>query len=623
MPPLQTQGMPPQDLTRLSPMSAQPMSRHSSSHSHQAMQPPPLYNMQSAHLNSYQRQWTQQYGQMHSSSPRRPIVSIPNQRRGTEGQVRRMMQPPNQSTDPFPFTSDNSYNFGPIGPASQPLAFDQRSQAPQGTPQPALHPRPHTAPDANVDFNQIQMALIDQSHAIPPGQDDMDIMNQYLAELGSGTNVLQSSPDTSNGPHTPSQSVPLPVIAVDNDSDEAGSQVTSHPDLLAEEVRSLLHQHGTKNGHGHLLISSRSLESILESIANRSSRASASNTGRSQKSISGSASSRTGKTNHLCSKCHKSCPRQSDLKKHMKRHSRPYGCVLDNCYKRFGSKNDLKRHESNMHPEQKECYRCDGSHRSDGRHCFQVFYHGRDNYKKHLQRCLTQDSHQIEKKANACRIPANNQGRFWCGFCDRIVDHETYGPEALKQRLSHIDNHFSQGNWAVDWIELGGNGFTKAEVEIKQNEARNHQIQARALSHGQQLEEGDSQASSSTSSSPDNEHLGGQSQAAPTLQAVAQQRDHAPVLQRQHSSASQYQQMSQQATHQQQMNLMQRARSQSQTMQQSVDTLRDPPPPQSYQQGQRLARQARCCECELQWPLALGRQCTSCGHDLCPTCRCR
>ena len=620
MAPLQTQGMPLQDFTRLSPMSAQPMSRHSSSHSHQTMQPPTLYDMQGANLASYQPQWTQSYGQTHNSSPMRPVISIPHQRRGTEGQVRRMMQPANQSTDPFPFTSDNLYNFGPVGPASQPPAFDQRSQAPEGTPQPALHPRPHTAPDADADFDQIRMALIDQSDAIPPGQDDMDIMNQCLAELGSGTNILQSSPSTSNGPHTPSQLVPLPVIAVNNDSDEAGSQVTSRPDLLAEEVRSLLHQHGTKNEHGHLLLSSRSLESILESIANRSSHASASNMGRSQVSISGSASSRTGKTNHFCSKCHKSCLRQSDLKKHMKRHSRPYGCVVDDCYKSFGSKNDLKRHETNMHSEQKECYRCDGSHQSeDGRRCFQVFYNGRDNYKKHLDRCLTQDPHLVERIANACRLPANNQGRFWCGFCNKIVDHEIYGPEASSQRLSHIDSHFSQGRGAHDWVELGGNGLTKRKVEIRHNEARNQHIQARASVHGHQREDGDSQGSSSATSSDiheDNERAN----ATQSSQVQLQQ----PILQRQRSNNSNYQQMVQQQMYQHQMaQQMQRARSHSQGTQLAAD-FRDPPQRRRNEHGQRLARHATCCNCDFgDWALDLGKQCTECDHHLCQSCRVR
>ena len=453
VPRLQTQGMLPQDLTRLSPLSAslsaQPMSRNHSSHSQQPIHSPSLYTMQNNQLASYQRQWSQQYPQVQGANLVRPAVPMPNQRRGTEGQVRRMMQPPMQRTDPLLFTSDNLYTFGPTGPASQPPAFDQRSQAPSSAPQSTGQPRPHTAPDANADFNQIQMSLINQSNAIPPGQDDIDIMNQYLAEFGAGTNIPQSSPGTSNGPHTPNQSVQLPSIAVDNESDDGEGKTKEIQGSLVDEVNSLLLQHGTKGQDGRLHLSDRSLKSFLQSVASISSRATTSNAHTSHKSMTGSASSRVGKTDHVCQKCHKSCPRQSDLKKHMKRHSRPYGCVLDNCYKRFGSKNDLKRHEMNMHPEQKECYRCDGSHHSeDGRHCFQVFYYGRDSYKKHLEKCFTHDAHTIEKKANACRIPANNQGRFWCGFCNKIVEHEIYGPEASSQRLSHIDNHFSQGKAA-------------------------------------------------------------------------------------------------------------------------------------------------------------------------------
>ncbi|RWA07760.1 hypothetical protein EKO27_g7355, partial [Xylaria grammica] len=53
---------------------------------------------------------------------------------------------------------------------------------------------------------------------------------------------------------------------------------------------------------------------------------------------------------HLCSTCGKIFPRKCELKKHEKRHEKPYGCTMPGCERRFGSKNDWKRHENTQHP---------------------------------------------------------------------------------------------------------------------------------------------------------------------------------------------------------------------------------------------------------------------------------
>ncbi|KAJ6192310.1 hypothetical protein J3E72DRAFT_365245, partial [Bipolaris maydis] len=49
--------------------------------------------------------------------------------------------------------------------------------------------------------------------------------------------------------------------------------------------------------------------------------------------------------------------RDSDLRKHMKRHEKPYGCTYPRCHKRFGAKSDWKRHENSQH-FQSEVFRC-------------------------------------------------------------------------------------------------------------------------------------------------------------------------------------------------------------------------------------------------------------------------
>ncbi len=623
---LQTQGMPDQDFSHLSPLSAQTMTRLASSYSRQPVRSPSSYTMQNMRFASYQGHRIPQQAQLQASNQQARVLPVSSQRRGTEGQVRPVMQSLNPATGPYSFTSNDLYAFDTVGPAARPPPHDQRSQVLSKAPHAAPQQRPYSAPGDQGDYNHIRVAFIEESHPVPPGQEDADTfdMGQYLAGWGAGTSIPQSSPETSNEPHTPNQSTQLPVIAVDNESDDEAGKMKENPGSLVDEVNSLLHQHGTKGHDGRLQLSTRSLRSFLQSVASMSSRASTSHAQTSHKSTTGSTSSRAGKATHSCPKCCKSYPRQSDLKKHMKRHSRPYGCVLDDCYKCFGSKDDLKRHELNMHSEQKECYRCDGSHRGeDGQQCFKVFYHGRDNYKNHLERCLVRDPHQIEKKANACRIPANNQGRFWCGFCNEIVEHETYGAGASSQRLSHIDNHFSQGKVAYDWIELGGNGLTKQKVEIKHNEARKQQIQARASSHRHHHEEEDSRTSSSSSSS-DTQEVGGPVHTTQSSQSPTQYQMQAPLSQRQRSNNAQYQQMAQQQIYQHQLGQQnQRARSHGQATQRAAD-FRDPPEKRYNEHGQRLSRHATCCRCDIgDWALELGKQCTNCDHHLCQSCRVR
>ncbi|KAI2623768.1 hypothetical protein GGS21DRAFT_494092 [Xylaria nigripes] len=52
---------------------------------------------------------------------------------------------------------------------------------------------------------------------------------------------------------------------------------------------------------------------------------------------------------HRCHTCNKTFPRKCELRKHEKRHARPYVCTVPTCNKKFGSKNDWKRHEKTQH----------------------------------------------------------------------------------------------------------------------------------------------------------------------------------------------------------------------------------------------------------------------------------
>lgn len=123
-------------------------------------------------------------------------------------------------------------------------------------------------------------------------------------------------------------------------------------------------------------------------------------------------------------------------RKHKKRHDKPYGCTFKSCPKRFGSKNDWKRHESSQH-FQLETWNCDepGCKKTSQR---------RESFKNHLQKDHgVSDVDTVEEKLDACRLGRHCDPRFWCGFCVRVVeiDANERGGNSWTKRCDHIDNH--------------------------------------------------------------------------------------------------------------------------------------------------------------------------------------
>ncbi|POR39160.1 Sex-determining transformer protein 1 [Tolypocladium paradoxum] len=134
--------------------------------------------------------------------------------------------------------------------------------------------------------------------------------------------------------------------------------------------------------------------------------------------------------------CGKAFVRQCELKKHKKRHDKPYGCTFKSCSKRFGSKNDWKRHESSQH-FQLETWNCD---EPDCKKTCQR----RESFKNHLQKDHgMSDVDIIDDKLEACRLGRHCDPRFWCGFCVRIIeiDVNERGGNSWTKRCDHIDNH--------------------------------------------------------------------------------------------------------------------------------------------------------------------------------------
>ncbi|KAJ3528017.1 hypothetical protein NM208_g10419 [Fusarium decemcellulare] len=144
---------------------------------------------------------------------------------------------------------------------------------------------------------------------------------------------------------------------------------------------------------------------------------------------------------HKCSHCPKNFSRQCELKKHLKRHSKPYGCTFVNCTKAFGSKNDWKRHESIQH-YQLETWKCDYIKPDSGEACGKEC-HRRESFRNHLTKEHSiLDSSKVEEKLDNCRKGRHCDARFWCGFCvETIQIPET--DNAWAKRCDHIDDHFS------------------------------------------------------------------------------------------------------------------------------------------------------------------------------------
>lgn len=195
-----------------------------------------------------------------------------------------------------------------------------------------------------------------------------------------------------------------------------------------------------------------------------------------QQSSPVSSVTREPRQNYRCDAqgCLKQFPRRSELKyvmlhrpplswttrtdkytrKHQKRHEKPYACTFPRCDKKFGSKNDWKRHENSQH-FQLEIWRCaeKTADRPDGE-CGKVC-HRRESLKAHLERDHgIHDAVALDAKLADCRMGRNFESRFWCGFCQKTIEPSGKGGPAHSERFDHIDDHFN-----------GRNGFPKANIK--------------------------------------------------------------------------------------------------------------------------------------------------------------
>ncbi|KAI5370947.1 Putative Zinc finger C2H2-type [Septoria linicola] len=193
---------------------------------------------------------------------------------------------------------------------------------------------------------------------------------------------------------------------------------------------------------------------------------------------------------HQCPYCSKFTKRECDLKKHMKRHTRPYGCTFPACNKTFGSRNDWKRHESSQHPlpEQWKCCRAKHSPTSSET-CQLRPWKNVELLKQHLRSNEhgMKDPRAIQQECNNGRMGKQGLEGWWCGFCNRIIrptpqqrqQHASSDPipGAREQRLQHIGDHFDKDFKEIgDWVCAEEN---KKKRDISQKQQRQAKVRAR------------------------------------------------------------------------------------------------------------------------------------------------
>ncbi|KAL1957986.1 hypothetical protein VTO42DRAFT_5198 [Malbranchea cinnamomea] len=146
--------------------------------------------------------------------------------------------------------------------------------------------------------------------------------------------------------------------------------------------------------------------------------------------------------------------RMCEMRKHEIRHRRPYGCTFANCNKRFGSKNDWKRHENARHfqPQSWHCQEQTGRDEESNVECGQSFSR-RNVFVAHLRsdHGVVTDA-RIRECLRRNRIGRNGQARFWCGFCKKPIELENQGLKAWDERFDHIDGHFKAGKDIAHWV---------------------------------------------------------------------------------------------------------------------------------------------------------------------------
>ncbi|KAF7594265.1 hypothetical protein BBP40_009817 [Aspergillus hancockii] len=179
--------------------------------------------------------------------------------------------------------------------------------------------------------------------------------------------------------------------------------------------------------------------------------------------VSGSKSDQKGWIQ--CEFCAKRTRLRCEMKKHKKRHERPYGCTFERCNKTFGSKADWKRHENSQHFHL-QSWRCTLSDATQGgMSCARLFYR-QEVYVQHLIKNHQIEDDEVQAALSKNHIGRDGQSQFWCGFCRDIIPLTGQGLAAWNERFNHIDTeHFKNGERIGDWLLPSGHLTKSRERE--------------------------------------------------------------------------------------------------------------------------------------------------------------
>lgn len=165
----------------------------------------------------------------------------------------------------------------------------------------------------------------------------------------------------------------------------------------------------------------------------------------------------------------------NDYRKHLKRHAKPFGCTFPCCDKKFGSKNDWKRHENSQH-YRLQFWRCNLNCHTDPKETCTKTYKRREQFKIHLLKDhQIVDPAAVDRRLEFCLDSRSYEVSFWCGFCKQMVKANEKGLKAWQDRFNHISDHFNDGRDVSEWmyVEPRGSEVTIVLPEIDEpNQAK-------------------------------------------------------------------------------------------------------------------------------------------------------
>jgi hypothetical protein len=288
-----------------------------------------------------------------------------------------------------------------------------------------------------------------------------------LAQIGWGADSF-NYPGTASSGGMMHQNLPQ-MLAADQ------SEVNDSPELSVEQIKTFLETHANKPERDLL---KDTITSLLRSLDSHSSGGPSTEEPRFKVNADDLIEETTNDSGKVAFRCKweragqkcvsgkKLWSLRSEIKKHIKRHTKPFGCTFESCYKRFGSKSDWMRHEVKRH-QQQECWHCDikTPFPAPGlQSCLKTFSK-KEQFTHHLQQFhQITDVREMNSLVTKQHINSGFQPQYWCGFCREILKLTHKGKQGYHERYDHVANHISVDEKSIeDWYPPDGK-YSKREI---------------------------------------------------------------------------------------------------------------------------------------------------------------